>query len=164
MAQEAAFVDASPLIGLACVDGLVWLPQLYGAAFITRAVRDEVLPGRELPGESAIRSALRRKHLRLFTRDLAEPEFADLDAGEASTLRAALRHGEGAIVVIDDLAARQAAGALRLAFTGTAGVILEAKRSGLIEAARPVFERLAQTNFRLSSQIVEEILTQLGER
>lgn len=164
MAQEAAFVDASPLIGLACVGGLVWLPKLYGAAFITRTVRDEALPGRELPGESAIRSALRRKYLRLMRRDLSEPEFPDLDGGEASTLRAALSHGEGALVVIDDLAARQAARALKLAFTGTAGVILEARRAGLIDAARPVFEQLAQTDFRLASGIVEEILAELGER
>jgi predicted nucleic acid-binding protein len=44
VAQEAAFVDASPLIGLACVGGLVWLPKLYAAAFITRTVRAEAGP------------------------------------------------------------------------------------------------------------------------
>ena len=164
MAQEAAFVDASPLIGLAYVGGLAWLPRLYGAAFVTRTVRDEVLSGRGLAGESEIRRALKRKHLRLLRRNLVEPEFPDLDGGEASTLRAALGHGEGALVVIDDLAARQAAGALKLVFTGTAGVILEARRAGLIDAARPVFEQLAQTDFRLSSRIVEEILAELGER
>ena len=163
MAQEAAFVDASPLIGLAGVGGLIWLPKLYGAAYITQAVRDEVLPGRGLPGESDIRSALRRKHLRVLRRKPTEPEFPDLDGGEASTLRAAIGHGEGALIVIDDLAARQAAGALKLAFTGTVGVILDAKRAGLIDAVRPVFERLAQTDFRLSSRIVEEILAELGD-
>ncbi len=163
MAQEAAFVDASPLIGLACVGGLVWLPKLYRAAFITRAVRDEALPGRRLPGESTIRAALRRKHLHLVRRESTEPTFPDLDGGEASTLRAALTHGEGALVVVDDLAARRVAAALKLAFTGTAGVILDAKRAGLIDAARPLFERLAQTDFRLSSRIVEEVLAELGE-
>lgn len=163
MAQEAAFVDASPLIALACVGGLIWLPKLYGAAYITRAVRNEVLPARGLPGESDIRSALRRKHLRLLKREPTEPGFPDLDGGEASTLRAALGHAEGALVVIDDLAARRAAAALKLAFTGTAGVVLDAKRAGLIGAVRPVFERLAQTDFRLSSRIVEEILAELGE-
>ena len=48
--------------------------------------------------------------------------------------------------------------------TGTAGVILEATRAGLIEAAWPVFEELAQTDFRLSSRFVEAILAELGER
>lgn len=163
MAQEAAFVDASPLIGLACVGGLAWLPKLYGAAFITRAVRDEVLPGRGLPGESAIRTALKRKQLRLLKRELTEPAFAGLDAGEASTLRAALGYGDRALAVIDDLAARRAAGALKLAFTGTAGVIFDAKQAGLIQAARPLFGQLARTDFRLSSRIVEEILAELGE-
>ena len=164
MAQAAAFVDASPLIGLARVVGLIWLPRLYGAAYVTRAVREEVLAGRGLPGESEIRSALRRKHLRLFLKRPAQPDLPGLDEGEASTLRAAVAHGEGAIAVIDDLAAREAARALNLAFTGTAGVILGAKRSGLIAAARPVFDKLAQTDFRLAPLIVEQVLAELGER
>ena len=109
-------------------------------------MRNEVLPGRGLPGESDIRSALRRKHLRLLKREPTEREFPDLDAGEASTLRAELGHGEGALIVIDDLAARRAAAALKLPFTGTAGVVLDAKRVGLIDAVRPVFERLARTD------------------
>lgn len=164
MAQATAFVDASPLIGLAFVGGLDWLPKLYRTAFITQTVRDEVLPGRGLPGESAIRVVLRRRHIRLFRRKLTEPNFPGLDDGEASALRAALDHGEGALVVIDDLAGRKVAAQRGIPYTGTAGVIIEAKRARLIRSARPVFERLAQMDFRLSPQIVEEILIELGER
>lgn len=164
MAEATAFVDASPLIGLAYVGGLGWLPRLYRSAFITQTVRDEVLPGRGLPGESAIRGALRRGQIRLFRRKLTEPVFPELDDGEASILRVALAHGDGALVVVDDLVARKIAGQRGIPYTGTAGVIIEAKRARLIRSARPVFERLAQTDFRLSPQIVEEILTELGER
>ena len=164
MAEATAFVDASPLIGLAYVGGLGWLPRLYRTVFITHAVRDEVIPGRRLPGESAIRDALRRRHIRLFRRKLTEPVFPELDDGEASILRAALDYGEGALIVVDDLAARTVAAQRGILYTGTAGVIIEAKRTRLIRSARPVFERLAQTDFRLSPQVVEEILTKLGER
>ena len=164
MAQATAYVDASPLIALAYLGGLGWLPRLYGRALVTRAVRDEVLPGRGLPGESAIRDALRRRHFRVFPRALTERAFPELGDGEASTLRAALHHGDGALVVVDDLAARKAAARLGLTFTGTAGVIIEAKRARLIQSARPVFERLAQTDFRLSPHVVEAILDRLGER
>ena len=51
MAEATAFVAASPLIGLASVGGLAWLPRLYRTAFDTQAVRDEVTPGLTLPGE-----------------------------------------------------------------------------------------------------------------
>lgn len=163
MAEKAAFVDASPLIGLACVGGLGWLPKLYRTAFITRTVRDEVLPGRGLPGETAIRSALRERQIRLSRREPAEPVFPELDDGEASTLRAALRHGDGALLIVDDLAARRIAAQQGIPFTGTAGVIIEAKRSRLIKAARPVFERLAKSDFRLSQELVEAILREIGE-
>jgi len=164
VAEATAFVDASPLIGLAYVGGLGWLPRLYGTAFITQTVRDEVLPGRGLPGESTIRGALRRRHIRLLRLKLTEPVFPELDDGEASTLRAALEHGDGALVVVDDLVARKVAGRRGIPYTGTAGVIIEAKRARLIRSARPVFERLAQTDFRLSRQVVKQILTELGER
>jgi predicted nucleic acid-binding protein len=164
VAEAAAFVDASPLIGLARVGGLGWLPRLYGRVVITRAVRDEVLRGQDLPGERAIRDALRDKQIELSRRTLTEPAFPELDDGEASILRAALDHGESALVVVDDLMARTVAAQRGILFTGTAGVIIEARRARLIRSVRPVFARLAQTDFRLSPKVVEEILARLGER
>lgn len=93
-----------------------------------------------------------------------EPLFPELDVGEASILRAALYHGDGALIVVDDLAARKVAAQRGIVFTGTAGVIIEAKRARLIRSARPIFERLARTDFRLSPRVVEEVLNSLGER
>ena len=66
--------------------------------------------------------------------------------------------------MVDELAARKVAGLQGIPYTGTAGGIIEAKRARLIRSARPVFERLAQTDFRLSPQIVEAVLSELGER
>jgi predicted nucleic acid-binding protein len=37
-------IDASPLIGLAMVDGLQWLPKLFETVFLPNTVRQEVLP------------------------------------------------------------------------------------------------------------------------
>ena len=44
--------DASPLIGLAIVDGLAWVPQLFGAVWIPPSVLREVLPGVHARGPS----------------------------------------------------------------------------------------------------------------
>lgn len=164
MARKIVLVDASPLIGLARVGGLAWLRKLYPNLSITRQVRAEALAGRGLPGETEIAAAIRRRWIKVLTRLPAAPPFERLDEGEASILRAALSFGHNALVVIDDLAARREAQRLGLTFTGTAGVIVEAKRAGLIKRARPVFERLIANDFRLSSELVEAVLDELGER
>jgi predicted nucleic acid-binding protein len=40
--------DASPLTGLARVDGLPWLQALFGTVWVPQEVQREVLPGRNL--------------------------------------------------------------------------------------------------------------------
>ncbi len=47
--------DASPLIGLARIDGLLWLGELFGVVWMPPEVRREVLPNRGLRDEAAIR-------------------------------------------------------------------------------------------------------------
>lgn len=51
-------IDSSPLIGLAIVDGLKWLPELFGTVFLPESVKYEVLPGVAARGEEAIAHAI----------------------------------------------------------------------------------------------------------
>jgi len=51
-------IDASPLIGLALVNGLIWLPKLFGQVFLPESVKQEVLPGKSAPGEECIAQAI----------------------------------------------------------------------------------------------------------
>jgi predicted nucleic acid-binding protein len=50
--------DASPLIGLARVDGLGWLESLFDVVALPPRVRDEVLPGRGGEDERMIAAGL----------------------------------------------------------------------------------------------------------
>lgn len=50
-----------------------------------------------------------------------------------------------------------------LSFTGTLGFIASAKQRGLILAAKPLFEQLKETNFRVSKELEATILADLGE-
>lgn len=43
-----------------------------------------------------------------------------------------------------------------------AGVLLAAKRAGLVQSIRPFFDRLAASDFRLSAEVVRAILAQAG--
>ena len=46
---------------------------------------------------------------------------------------------------------------------GTAAIIGQAKKAGLIESARDVFETLHLSDFRISAEIIKTILTRVGE-
>ena len=47
---------------------------------------------------------------------------------------------------------------------GTAAVIGFAKRHGLIESAKARFERLHDSDFRISKEVIQTVLRNVGER
>lgn len=59
--------DASPLIGLAIVNGVDWLQRLFGEVWIPVSVQQAVLPGVQARGELEISQALSLKHMRVWS-------------------------------------------------------------------------------------------------
>ncbi|WP_411726806.1 hypothetical protein [Methyloglobulus sp.] len=51
-------IGSSPLIGLAIVDGLKWLPELFETVFLPESIKREVLPGVAVRGEEKIAHAI----------------------------------------------------------------------------------------------------------
>ena len=47
--------------------------------------------------------------------------------------------------------------------TGLVGVLLAAKRSGLIPSVRPFLDRLRRSDFRLSEEFVATVIEEAGE-
>jgi hypothetical protein len=90
------------------------------------------------------------------------PAVSDLGPGEREALALA-EETPGAILIIDDGLARRYAGHLRLRFTGTAGVLVKAKRQGFLKAIAPVLDRLAALRFRLDVQTRSAVLRLAGE-
>jgi len=77
-------------------------------------------------------------------------------------LTLALECGD-AIVILDDAMARQAAHSLGLPLTGTLGLLLDAKRAGLITRIEPVLDTLQSLRFRLARQTRALVLGLAGE-
>lgn len=69
----------------------------------------------------------------------------------------------GSEAVLDDRQARRCAESLGVPVTGTLGIVLRAKRRGLIPAARPLVERLLEQRLYLSDELVEAALAEIGE-
>ena len=91
-------IDASPLIGLALVDGLAWLPQLFSGVFLPESVKQEVLPGKAARGEQAIAHAIAAGWIGVWTEPIAAQLEIDLDAGETDCINLGLSHTGGVLL------------------------------------------------------------------
>jgi predicted nucleic acid-binding protein len=86
-----------------------------------------------------------------------------LDAGEEAVIAWALSR-PGTLAILDDERGRRAAMALGIPVIGTLGVVLNAKRLGVIEAARPVVDHLlSATGWYLSRTVRDVALARVGE-
>lgn len=84
---RVVIADASPLIGLAIVDGLQWLPHLFGEVWLPGIVRNEVLPGKQAHGEVAIQAALSAGWLQVWEQPFPALTGLDLDEGESACIK-----------------------------------------------------------------------------
>ena len=148
--KGTAVVDTTCLIGLERVGRLNILRALFDPVVIPPAVAREFgtpLPWLrvETPTNRALVSVLKML----------------LDEGEAEAIALAseLVH----TIVLDDSQARAAARNLGLKVIGTIGILLRAKRGGVIPAVRPVIEELELNGFYLSDALREEALRLAGE-
>jgi uncharacterized protein len=85
-----------------------------------------------------------------------------LGAGEAETLALA-QELSSPLVLMDDIRARKAAQQAGIRTLGVVGLLVTAKREGLIDEVRPLLETLSGKGFRLGRRLIEEALRQAGE-
>lgn len=156
--------DASPLIGLARVDGLGWLENLFSEVWVPVEVRREVLSGLGSPDERAILEEEKRGTLKVWPKEAPlAPELPDIDEGEAACIRIALAQADQSLVLMDERAGRVLANDLGIRVIGTAAIIGLAKTSGLIPSAKDVFERLHASDFRISADVIRAVLRRVNE-
>jgi predicted nucleic acid-binding protein len=160
--NEVWVVDASPVIALANVGHLALLDQLSDT-WVPDAVAQEVLAGSpEDPARRVLESGWghRASPLRLAEGVL---EWG-LGAGETAVLSLCLEQGR-LTAILDDAAARSCARAFEIPVLGTLGIVLRAKRLGLIPSAVQVLEALLAAGFRLDHKTVRLALDRAtGER
>jgi predicted nucleic acid-binding protein len=66
-------------------------------------------------------------------------------------------------LILDDVKARKIASQLGLSYTGTFGVIIKAKLKGSIPSVIPYLDKIKQTDFRISDEVLEQILKEAKE-
>lgn len=145
--------DASPLIALQQIGQLGLLRTIFGTVLIPPAVAREALSV-EQP-------------LWILKRALAKPMApavvaAGLGPGESEAISLALELRADRVIV-DDLPARNLAQRLNIPLIGTLGILLAAKRKGLIPAIREPIDSLRQGGFRVASDLYEDLLRRADE-
>ena len=139
-------IDASPLIGLATVGGLSWLPKFFDTIYVPETVKSEVLPGTMARGEDAITQAFEFGWLKVWQEPINPLLDIDLDAGETDCINIAMEYADQVLLVMDERAGRAVAKEIGLKVTGTAAIIGIAKRQGLIVVllGRPLIGCISQ--------------------
>lgn len=158
---ERAVINASPLILLARGGHLGLLRAFANEIWVPEAVAVEI---RQLgSGDVTSRALMATDWLVVKPVPAISVAIAEwrLGAGESATLALALTHGLDAI--IDDLAGRKCAESLGVPLRGTLGIVLAAKRRGLIPAARPIIEDLVSAGLYLSRRVIDDALLRVGE-
>ena len=157
MSDRKWVVDASPVILLGDIGQLPLLEVLCEALVVPEAVANEIYAG---PREDAAQRWLKGAGVSYIQIQAhINPIVAawDLGAGESAVLTWA-RQYQGYEAILDDRAARNCAMTLHIPVRGTLGVILLAKREGLIAQARPLFDLLIKAGLHITPQVLHAAL------
>lgn len=144
--------DTSCFIALSKIKELQILQKLYGRIITTPTVVDEF--GEHLPEWIQVQPP----------KDLQKQQLLELqvDRGEASAVILALEL-EADLIILDDYKARLSAEKLGMNITGTLGVIIRAKKAGILHSIQPLIDKLRKTDFRVSEELLIEALKIAGE-
>ena len=157
--SEGWVLNASPIIVLAKVDRLDLLEGLAPEICIPPAVVKEITAGPEDDlGRHALESGWGKRLPESGLR--SEVLGWSLGAGETEVLSVALEK-PGWMAVIDDATARACAGSIGVPVIGTLGVVLRAKRQGLIASAGKIIRDLRQSGLYFDDHFVRTVLKQV---
>lgn len=156
--------DAGPLIHLSILDKIDLLPTLHGRIVIPDLVYHEVVTaGEGLAGSREVREV---DWIEVVEHDPKADLFrlleGPLDPGEAAAIWVATDRKAG-LILSDDRKARYAAERLGFKVQGTLGILVEAKRRGLLSTLAPLLHQLREKGVWLSRELMDRALWEAGE-
>lgn len=159
---EPAIINASPLIFLSRSGHLALLRGFADDVWVPEPVAEEIM--RRGPDDQTARAIQQTPWLSIKPVPTIPQTIAEwrLGKGESGVLALAAEHA-GSEVIIDDLAGRKCAASLGIPVRGTLGIVLVAKRRGVIPLARPVLEEMMKAGLYLSKKVLDKALKKVDE-
>lgn len=154
--------NTSPLQYLHQLGALHILPALVKKSIVPPSVEEELNIGLELGLSLPNLQRLDWVTVRRPSSSIVLPLVTDLGPGEREVLALALETPDS-VCILDDALARQVAKAMQLRVTGTLGVLIDAKRSGIIPSVCPLLDQLQSLGFRLATHTRAAVLLLAGE-
>ena len=155
--MRGVICNTSPLQYLYQVDLLHLLPTLFGSAQAPSAVAAELAEGRNRGVRLPELAELSWMAVRPVRDRTLLPLVTSLGNGEKEVLALGLETPDH-LLVFDDRSARRYARAAGLDTTGTLGILVLAKERGLVDAVRPILNRLQDLQFRVDAGTLEMVL------
>ena len=153
--------NTTPIISLLKIGKLEILKDLYDEIYIPQEVFNEIQAGKH-----------KKYYLNLLTFEWIKIEqiqdrksisyFLDLDKGEAEAIVLATE-SEADLILLDESLGRFHAKHAGLRVTGTIGILVKAKKQGLISELKPLILELKEKGVWLSESLIERILELANE-
>ena len=162
MTDKGIVVNTSPWIALSICDQIPLLEKLYTDVCIPLHVKEEIMSGeRESFGVYELETCqwvrIEKVH------DIEKIKLLyELEQGEAEVIILA-KEKSIQLVLIDEKVARLQAKVLGLNVIGTLGVLLMAKKKGLLNAIKPAIAKILENGIWIRDEIVIGILKNAGE-
>lgn len=159
---DAVIVNTSPLLYLHQIHHLELLRELYTTVLVPTAVVHELAEGMrkgvDVPEPTGISwmTVLSTRDRRII------PLLSDLGAGESEVILLGVEHPQS-LLVMDDALGRKIARMNDLTITGTLGVLLKAKQTGLVSEIAPLLRQLIACGMWISPAVESMILARAGE-
>lgn len=144
--------DTTCLIVLSKIGALDLLKSLFSIITVTPEIQQEY--GNPLPDWFVVEASTNLQQLTVLK--------LLLDDGEASAIALCLEK-PNSLLIIDERKGRKVAQDLNITTIGTLGILFEAKQQGYLEKIRPLIEKMQQTDFRISKELLNSILIKAEE-
>ena len=160
--MPGAICDSSTLIHLAKIGRLHLLREFHKKIFIAPAVwREVVQEGRDWPGSSEVEQGRQAGWIEVIdptNQTLIHFLRKDLHEGESETIALAVEEMPE-IVFLDESEARRIAKVYGFNITGVIGILIRAKREGLIPSLREELDKLRnEAGFWIGDDIYRKAL------
>ena len=153
--------NTTPIIAFSRINRLDLFQQVTGAIVIPQEVEKE-LYGHRRTDVPALNRSNWIKVRKVKSQADVELLLPSLDKGEAEVIVLSKELGAG-LIIIDELTARKVAIMMGLPVIGAAGLLMHAKRTGLIKEVKPLLDDMILKGIRYKESFYREVLKSIGE-
>lgn len=157
--------DTGVIIAFAKIRKLAILKSIFGKIFITSIVYKELMAKLGDEGEEIDQALNEFVSIVNISHSIKgiDTSVKELGLGERQSIEYAYSNKSNIILLIDDKAGRQVAKKMKINIMGTMGILIVAKKRGLIENVTKIITEMREKGYWVSDSIIETTKRLAGE-